>query len=81
MMPLFSRAFSNVTAALLLTLVGLKPISADIVIPNSIKAFHQGDSLTGNGAALQVINGSGMSKPDPNDPSTWTVNSTAWADD
>ena len=80
-MPLFSRAFSNVTAALLLTLVGLKPISADIVIPNSIKAFHQGDSLTGNGAALQVINGSGMSKPDPNDPSTWTVNSTAWADD
>ena len=80
-MPLFSRAFSNVTAALLLTLVGLKPISADVVIPNSIKAFHQGDSLTGNGAALQVINGSGMSKPDPNDPSTWTVNSTAWADD
>ncbi|MDA7630310.1 hypothetical protein N8701_01210 [bacterium] len=81
MMPLISRAFSTVTAALLLTLVSLKPISADVVIPNSIKAFHQGDSLTGNGAALQVINGSGMSKPDPNDPSTWTVNSTAWADD
>ncbi|MDB4658695.1 hypothetical protein OAF07_00640 [bacterium] len=80
-MHLFLRSFSTATAALLLTLVGLKPISADVVIPNSIKAFHQGDSLTGNGAALQVINGSGMSKPDPNDPSTWTVNSTAWADD
>ena len=77
----FPRAFSTASKALLLTLIGLQSISADVIIPSSIKAFHQGDSLTGNGAALQVINGSGMSKPDPNDPSTWTVNSTAWADD
>ena len=80
-MHLFFRAFSIASTALLLTLIGLQSISADVIIPSSIKAFHQGDSLTGNGAALQVINGSGMSKPDPNDPSTWTINSTAWADD
>ena len=80
-MHLFFRAFSTASTAVLLTLIGLQSISADVIIPSSIKAFHQGDSLTGNGAALQVINGSGMSKPDPNDPSTWTINSTAWADD
>ena len=80
-MYLFFRAFSTASTAVLLTLIGLQSISADVIIPSSIKAFHQGDSLTGNGAALQIINGSGMSKPDPNDPSTWTINSTAWADD
>lgn len=80
-MHLFFRAFSTASTAVLLTLIGLQSISADVIIPSSIKAFHQGDSLTGNGAALQIINGSGMSKPDPNDPSTWTINSTAWADD
>ncbi|MEJ6717400.1 MAG: hypothetical protein QNK82_02825, partial [Akkermansiaceae bacterium] len=80
-MHLFFRDFSTASTAVLLTLIGLQSISADVIIPSSIKAFHQGDSLTGNGAALQIINGSGMSKPDPNDPSTWTINSTAWADD
>ena len=80
-MHLSFRDFPTASTAALLTLIGLQSISADVIIPSSIKAFHQGDSLTGNGAALQVINGSGMSKPDPNDPSTWTINSTAWADD
>ncbi|MEJ6724910.1 MAG: hypothetical protein QNK80_09315, partial [Akkermansiaceae bacterium] len=75
------RLFPTASKAVLLTLIGLQAISADVLIPSSIKAFHQGDSLTGNGAALQIINGSGMSKPDANDPTTWTISSTAWADD
>ncbi|MEJ6719033.1 MAG: hypothetical protein QNK82_11140, partial [Akkermansiaceae bacterium] len=76
-----SRPFPTASKAVLLTLIGLQSISADVLIPSSIKAFHHGDSLTGNGAALQIINGSGMSKPDANDPTTWTISSTAWADD
>ncbi|MDB4541869.1 lamin tail domain-containing protein [bacterium] len=80
-MLLFPRAFSPASTVLLLALTGLQSASADLVIPSSIKAFHQGDSLSGNGSTLQVINGSGMSKANPNDPSTWTVSSTAWPDD
>jgi len=46
-----------------------------------IEAFHQGDSLDANGSVLRAIDRSGMSIPDSNDPSTWTVSSNAWADD
>ena len=46
-----------------------------------IEAFHQGDSLDGNGSALKAIDGSGMDMLDIDDPSTWTIASTAWADD
>ncbi|MDA7789850.1 hypothetical protein N8967_03900, partial [Akkermansiaceae bacterium] len=46
-----------------------------------IEAFHQGDSLDGDGSFLKAIDGSGMDMIDPDDPSTWTVASTAWADD
>ena len=55
--------------------------SAELVVPSGITAFHQGDSLTGNGSTLDAINGTGMTKPDADDPSTWTMTSTAWADD
>jgi hypothetical protein len=55
--------------------------SGEALVPAGIKVFHQGDSLTGNGSALTVINGAGMTKPDPADPATWAVNSTAWQDD
>ena len=55
--------------------------SAALVVPTGISAFHQGDSLDGNGSTLRVIDGSGMAKGDANDPSTWTVSSNAWADD
>ncbi|MFP6872643.1 MAG: LamG-like jellyroll fold domain-containing protein, partial [Verrucomicrobiales bacterium] len=58
-------------------------ISSGAAVINSIgiTAFHQGDSLNGNGSTLRAIDGSGMTKGDANDPSTWTVSSTAWADD
>ena len=55
--------------------------SAAVVVPAGITAFHQGDSLDGNGSVLKAVDGSGMAKGDADDPSTWTVNSTAWADD
>ncbi len=48
---------------------------------SAIEAFHQGDNLTGSGSILKAIDGSGMSQPDANDPSTWTINSTAWQND
>ena len=48
---------------------------------SGIESFHQGDSLDGNGSVLKAIDGSGMDKVDFDDPSTWTVASTAWADD
>jgi len=55
--------------------------SAALVVPTGITAFHQGDSLDANGSSLRAIDGSGMTKGDANDPSTWTVGSTAWQDD
>jgi hypothetical protein len=54
---------------------------ASVINSSGITAFHQGDSLDGNGSIQKTIDGSGMAKEDANDPSTWTVNSTAWADD
>ncbi len=55
--------------------------SAALVVPTGINAFHLGDSLDGNGSTLRTIDGSGMAKGDAEDPSTWTVSSTAWPDD
>ncbi len=73
----------NVLLILCCTLVAVMQnlALADLVIPSSIKAFHQGDSLSGDGSASRVIDGSGMSKIDANDPTTWSINSTAWQDD
>ncbi len=56
-------------------------VLADVVIPVGINAFHQGDSLNGNGSTLRVLDGSGMSQPDLADPTTWRVNNTGWAHD
>lgn len=64
-----------------LAVASIGTASAALVVPTGITAFHQGDSLAGNGSTLKVIDGSGMAKGDANDPSTWTVNSTAWQDD
>jgi len=55
--------------------------SAGLVVPTGIEAFHQGDSLNGDGSVLKVIDGSGMTKTDADDPSTWTATSTRWQDD
>jgi hypothetical protein len=55
--------------------------SADVIVPTGVEAFHQGDSLDGNGSVLRVIDGSGMTKGDPDDPATWVATSTAWQDD
>jgi hypothetical protein len=46
-----------------------------------VEGFHQGDSLNANGSVLRVIDGSGMTMGDADDPSTWTVSNTAWAND
>jgi len=77
---IFSRLM-NLPAKLVFALTLLQVASADLVVPSAIKTFHQGDTLTGNGSALRAIDGSGMAKGDPDDPSTWTINSTAWQDD
>ena len=62
--------------------LALSAISGAGEIPiTGIEAFHQGDSLDGDGSFLKAIDGSGMDMIDPDDPSTWTVASTAWADD
>ncbi|MDA9831882.1 hypothetical protein N9C66_11145, partial [Akkermansiaceae bacterium] len=53
----------------------------EVVPIKGIKAFHQGDSLDTNGSVLKIADGSGMAKGDANDPSTWTISSTAWEDD
>ncbi len=55
--------------------------AAALVVPTGINAFHQGDSLAGDGSALKAIDGSGMAKGTADDPSTWTVSSNAWQDD
>ena len=44
--------------------------SAAVVVPAGITAFHQGDSLNGNGSILKAADGSGMAKGDADDPST-----------
>ena len=55
---------------------------ADLIpITGGIQAFHQGDSLDGDGSVLNAINGTGMNQVDAEDPTTWTVSSTAWQDD
>ena len=64
-----------------LVLLGSSAFSAEVIVPAGISAFHQGDSLSDSGSSLRVIDGSGMNRPDLNDPATWTVTSTAWADD
>ncbi|MGY8649021.1 MAG: PEP-CTERM sorting domain-containing protein [Verrucomicrobiales bacterium] len=61
--------------------IAIGTASAAIVIPAGITAFHQGDSLDGNGSIVKAADGSGMAKGNADDPSTWTVSSTAWADD
>ncbi len=49
---------------------------------SGVEGFHRGDSDSpGNGSVSRVIDGSGMTKGDADDPSTWTVSSTAWAND
>jgi hypothetical protein len=65
----------------IITIASIGSATAALVVPTGINAFHQGDSLDGNGSTLRAIDGSGMAKGDANDPSTWTVSSTAWADD
>ena len=57
------------------------PIDGNVVPIAKVSAFHQGDSLNANGSVLKIADGSGMAKGDANDPSTWTISSTAWADD
>jgi len=64
-----------------LSITSIGAASAALVSPTGITVFHQGDSLAGDGSMLRVVDGSGMSKPDADDPSTWTNNSTAWQDD
>ncbi|MDA7609299.1 hypothetical protein N8660_02760 [Akkermansiaceae bacterium] len=54
---------------------------ADEIPIAGIEAFHQGDSLDGDGSVLKAIDGSGLDMIDADDPSTWTIASTAWADD
>jgi len=68
-------------ASFAITMGGIHSATADLVVPSAINAFHQGDSLSGDGSVLKAIDGSGMAKPDTDDPSTWTINSTAWQDD
>ena len=72
---------NTLTKLPLLLGVTIGTASAAIVIPAGITAFHQGDSLDGNGSILKAADGSGMAKGDADDPATWTVSSTAWADD
>ncbi|YCM46333.1 PEP-CTERM sorting domain-containing protein [Verrucomicrobiaceae bacterium 227] len=64
-----------------IAVVSIGTASAALLVPTGITAFHQGDSLDGDGSTLKVIDGSGMTKGDANDPSTWTASSTAWQDD
>ena len=77
----FFSPLLRLPATLVIALGALQPASAELVVPSAIKAFHQGDSLTGDGSVLEVMNGSGMTKGDADDPSTWTISSTAWQDD
>lgn len=85
MRPFLARLFvcRPILCSLSSILIWIVPesILAELVVPTDIKAFHQGDSLAGDGSVLDVINGSGMAKADPDDPATWTINSTAWQDD
>jgi hypothetical protein len=59
----------------------VEPGDGKVVPIVEVFAFHQGDSLDAAGSALRIADGSGMAKSDPDDPSTWTISSTAWADD
>ena len=73
---------SRLTAVLFLSGIVFAPLSHAANIPiTGVEGFHQGDSLNGTGSILTAINGSGMTRPDPDDPSTWTNASTAWQDD
>jgi len=66
---------------LLLTSAAIVTAGASEIPIAGIDAFHQGDSLDGDGSILDAINGTGMDKIDADDPKTWTVGNTAWADD
>ena len=66
---------------LLLVLATVATLDAAEIPIAGIEAFHQGDTLDGSGSPLRTIDGSGMTKGDADDPSTWTVSNTAWAND
>ncbi|MDA7678514.1 hypothetical protein N8577_04615 [Akkermansiaceae bacterium] len=59
----------------------VEPGDGKVVSIAEVFAFHQGDSFDANGSVLKIADGSGMAKIDAEDPSTWTISSTAWADD
>ena len=59
----------------------VEPGDGELVPIVEVFAFHQGDSLEENGSVLRTADGSGMAKGNPDDPATWTINNTAWADD
>ncbi len=67
--------------SLLLTSAALATAGAAEIPIAGIEAFHQGDSLDGDGSVLSAINGTGMDKSDADNPTTWTVGNTAWAND
>ena len=65
-----------------LPLIGIATASAAVVSPVGITGFHRGDSdAPGNGSIARVVDGSGMTMGDADDPSTWTVSNTQWAND
>jgi hypothetical protein len=57
------------------------PVDRNVVSIANVFAFHQGDSLNGNGSVLKIADGSGMAKGDADDPATWTISNTAWTTD
>ena len=69
------------SVSVLLAVLSICATQAELIPISGIEAFHQGDSLDGDGSVLDVINGTGMNKVDPEDPSTWTISSVAWQDD
>ncbi len=63
-------------------LIGIATVNAAVVTPVGVTGFHRGDSdAPGSGSIATVIDGSGMTIGNADDPSTWMVSNTAWAND
>ncbi len=57
---------------------GDPPGPLEVVVPDiGITTYVQGDTPDGEGSILNVVNGFGLTKPDAEDPSTWT-HDNAW---
>lgn len=72
-------AMMTAAVAVVAIMLGANAAHAETVTPVSVTGHNGGQGFgSPSGELITMIDGSGMSKPNPNDPSTWTAISNSW---